>query len=599
MSTSYIGKKFSAKLLSRALNDNNIQRYDNWKLYKKELTNSYRLKYYNSYRKLLERCGLDDHMLLSKYLITLYPDEFSYLIRDKDNIPLWNVFGCPETKRDYDIIALTTDTQLPLYPGEEEELIKCFYDSGEYNDTKKTDISYISNKNGSYQTNRGGQETINICFHSYEWHPQYHPPFFKKSDLVPIYTSDKLIVLSKFIMDKAEGMLDEKTYREIRQEKKISYNDGIARFKFTYKLIDLYSMNPMLENWNPSFWKSFMMKLAQAYMVSRDENYHNLSYPYNKLELAKTLSKHLIDTRWNREIENLLMYRYYEVNDEFKLFLKNLYIDLVNNYYPQFSKESIMVDVRDNLTWISNEVFNEFIKSPKNMSQDFYLAWKRHYHDCDDISKPFIELCNNAKILDEYDSLKERVLKIPQRSKKWLNAYHNLYITGRSNGIKAVPEGATNQEKLSIRYNLIMGCIGEQMIHASLLEHIKWKSIIGDFDICTVGMIVEGDIGSRAFCPDAIGKLKNGELFPIEYKTIYSEVGPINNNVFIREYNLARLQLKGAIDVINLNSETPLAKFGFAIFMFIYPNNIMNNNEKHNNENTMYNFELKWSKINF
>ena len=65
-----------------------------------------------------------------------------------------------------------------------------------------------------------------------------------------------------------------------------------------------------------------------------------------------------------------------------------------------------------------------------------------------------------------------------------------------------------------------MGCIGEQMIHETLLK--EKLNIIGECNIATVGMIVEGLLGSRAFCPDAVGKLPDDLLFPIEYNVFAS-----------------------------------------------------------------------------
>ena len=192
MAIQMIGKKFAAKLLSKALNDGYIQRYDDWNSFILPLTESYRIKYYNLYRKKLQQCGFDDHILLSNYLIHLYPENFSHIICSDDGIPEWNIFGCPHTGTDYDIIVKVTDAQLPLYPGDEEYLIKCFHNSELYDTRKELDICYISNKDGSYQTNHGGAETLNICYHSYNWHKQAHPQFFNITHLVPIQVSDNL-----------------------------------------------------------------------------------------------------------------------------------------------------------------------------------------------------------------------------------------------------------------------------------------------------------------------------------------------------------------------------------------------------------------------
>ena len=586
MAMPMIGKKFAAKLLSKALNDGYIQRYDDWNSFILPLTESYRIKYYNLYRKKLQQCGFDDHILLSNYLIHLYPENFSHIICSDDGIPEWNIFGCPHTGKDYDIIVKITDAQLPLYPGDEEYLIKCFHNSELYDTRKELDICYISNKDGSYQTNHGGAETLNICYHSYNWHKQAHPQFFNITHLVPIQVSDKLISLSKFIMDKAEIMLSSEKYRDIRQEKKISYNNGETRFEFTFKLLELFSMDPELENWNPGFWKSFVMKLTQAFLCSKYSDYHKNQYPYDKIQLANKFSESFPE--WFDEIRNVLLYNFQKANADFKIFLIDLYRELYIIHYPRFSNELIKVNTKINSSSVSDDVFRAFINYPKYMTHNFYKLWKRNYGEDKNISKQFVEPCCNMEMFVQYPSLIDRILTLPQRSPEWHDAYNNKFITGRSNGLKNIPNDCSSEQRLSLLYNLIMGCIGEQMIHETLLK--EKLNIIGECNIATVGMIVEGLVGSRAFCPDAVGKLPNGLLFPIEYKTIYSEIGPCNNNVFMREFNLARNQLRGAVNVINCDSVKPLSTFGLAIFMFIYPSN---------KDSNKYNFELRWNKILF
>lgn len=585
--TAQIGKKFAAKLLSKALQDGYIQRYgEDWKDYVVLLTESYRIKYYNIYRKRLQQCGLDDHELLSSYLIHLYPENFGHIICSQDGTPRWNVFGCPHTGKDYDIIVKVTDAQLPLYPGDEEYLINCFHQTGLYDETKELDICYISNKNDTFQTNHGGAETLNICYHSYDWHKQVHPAFFCETHLTPIHVSDKLITLSKFIMDKAETMLTPETYKSIRDEKKRAYNDAELRFEFTFKLLGMFSMDPNADGWNASFWKSFVMKLTQAYLSAKYSDYHKNSYPYDKIQLAEKFSESFPE--WADDIRSILLYNFTNENPDLKTFMIGLYRELYLLYYPRFSQESVIVDTCVNPSSVSDEIFGEFTKSPKHMTKEFYHQWVSSFVDCENIGQQFVEPCHNVEMFGEYDTLRERVLTFPQRSEEWYDAYHNKFITGRSNGLRNIPDGVSDETRLSLLYNLIMGCIGEQMIHDAFLK--ERVNIIGECDVATVGMIAEGGVGSRAFCPDAVGKTPDGVLFPIEYKTIFSEVGPCNNNVFMREYNLARGQLNGAVNVINCGSPEPIANFGLAIFMFIYPSN---------DEPGAFTFELRWNKIQY
>jgi hypothetical protein len=594
MEGSYIGTKFAATLLRRALVENKIWRSDDWNTFTVPLSQKGKTKFYNIYRKKREMgdMGLGTHNTLSLHLMKLFPDEFSTIIRNDDGVPIWNIFGCPKTGRDYDVIVKVTDAQLPLLPGEMDNFEAVFreaYDEplypifhflykflerllqvflGIYNE-KELDVCCISNKDGTYQTDHGGQETINICYHSYDWHPQKHSPFFEEPELVPMSVSDKLNTLSKFIMDKAETMLGKELYMTVRKEKQSAYNTGETRYQFTFKMWDMFNMNPAVEGWNSSIWKSIVMKLVQTYLVSKCPDYHKNPYPYDKEMLATKFGEYF--PKWKDATTDILLYRYNESVPGFKEFLKGVFIELYTEYYPHLSEINYRVPLNVNPTTLPDNIFREFIKSPKSMSDEFYELWNTEFgsDDCG-IDGKFMDECINIEMFDAYPTLAMRILKMAQRSPEWQEAYHHMYKTGRSGGIRNIPNEATHKEKLSLLYNLIMGCVGETMVMSVVSEFLT--HILDDCEIATVGMIVEGDVGSRAFCPDAVGRLKEtGELFPIEFKTIYSDAGPCNNNIWLRERNLAEKQLNGAVNVINVDSAGPITTFGMLFTMFIYP----------------------------
>ena len=587
---SLISKKFAAKLLSKAILEKKIQRYDDWDNFIPLLNSDTRIKYYNIYRKKLSNCGLDNHLLLSSYLIKLYPDSFSHIIRNNKNIPLWNVFGCPNTGRDYDVIVKVTDATLPLYPGEEEDFLLEFKSIKNYNKEKPIDICYFSNNKGTIQTNHGGQETINIVYHSYVWHYQVHPPFFRCYDLVHINGIDKISTISKYLMDKLESLVSKKKYLSLRDEKKRSYLDGEKKFKFTFKIFDLISIDSSSEFWSDKFWKSLVMKICQCYLCIHNPKYHKKDFPYNKVLLADEFSKYF--PTFGKEVKNILLYKYEGNNEELKTFLKILYISLYDTYYPKINKKSISVDLKKNNTSITNKLLNLFIYSPKRMSDEFYNLWYKTYNK-KDISSIFVEPCQNINIFKNFHYIRKRILFCPQRSPEWHSAYRNKYKTGRSSGLKEILDIDSHKDIVSKYYNLIMGCIGEQLIHQTLQDNLS--SIFPCKEIGTIGMIIEGGLGSRGFCPDAIAKTFDDKLVPIEYKTIYSEVGISLNNSFMREYNLARKQLKGAVNALNVNQNPPISNSGLMVFLFITPKKNYQNNE----DTYPYNFEIKWNEIKF
>ena len=119
---------------------------------------------------------------------------------------------------------------------------------------------------------------------------------------------------------------------------------------------------------------------------------------------------------------------------------------------------------------MSDDVFKEFINSPKYMTHNFYKLWKINYGEDKNISKQFVEPCCNIEMFVSYPSLIDRILTFPQRSPEWHDAYNNKFITGRSNGLENIPDDCSSEQRLSLLYNLIMGCIGEQMIHETLLK---------------------------------------------------------------------------------------------------------------------------------
>lgn len=581
---SRIGVRFAASLLAKALSDNKLPRPHNWEEYVVQLSGSKtKKKAYNSYRKTYKYT----HEYLSAILSGWYPGEFSYIKRNSWGIPIWNIFGCPQTGKDIDLIVPVTHAHKPLAAGEERFLIDVLWWFG-YGITKELDICYISNLAGTYQTTHGGAETIGIVYHSYDWHRQCHSKMFKLSEIEPLETSDKLTTISKFIMHKAETVLGKIEYAKIRQHKVDVYHSGSSRLEFTFELLQLFNMDPTTPNFLPSIWKSIVMKIVQCYLVSKYPDYHLHSYGYDKSTLAQKFGEDYPD--WEQQVSDILLYRFKKPDEEFRSFLIELYKQLCEEHYPCFSEEHIDVELQ-NPSQMSDSLFQLFIQSPNKMSDEFFEEWHKEFGETDAIGAQFAEECQNLELLDSYETLCNRILRCGQRTPEWMKAYHENYKTGRSGGIRTIPPEATPKERMSLLYNLIMGCVGEQMIHEAVQENSTLIMGVDGCQFATVGMIVEGQLGSRGYCPDALCILPDGKIAVMEYKTIYlpneNGKGPVNNNCFLREYNLARLQMRGAVEVINVGSEEALSTFGVAVFMFIYPtyNGIQ--------------YQLRWCRIDY
>lgn len=569
-----IGVRFAATLVGKALTDGDIERPHDWKQVVFDLSKKSKKRAYNDYLRWRRNyfglfCfnGLDHntHDGMSTYLTHKYKDEFAHLIRTPDGIPIWNQFGCPRTGNDYDVAILVNEVHKPLYPGEEESFIAYFRNLEFVDPNKEIDICYLSNKDESFQTNKGGPETANIVFHSYKWHPQHHPCIFTESDLVKVWTSDKLITISKFIMDNAEDMMSPDVYNTFREHKHQVYHSGAERFLLTF---DLFAQ--LETDGHYGLWKSITMKLIQTYLTSVDPDYHLNPSHYDKLLMSQEFGKHFPDKA--SDVESCLLYKTRDTGFPVGLkefLLEKVYKPLFQSHYPMLSKEFIDIDPSlNNPTLLPDAIYQLFLTSPNKMPDGFAPLWFSHYGESCSIGKEFVEPCQNVEILMRFPTLWSRVLTMPQRSDEWMQAYHHDYKTGRAGGIRVIPDEATPTQRLSRLYNLIMGATGEMIVS----DNIDWSTLIGQpCQFASIGMISQGGLGTQAYCPDGLLVLEDDTIVALEFKTIYDESEPRDGTNFIREYNLARLQLGGAIRVINQDSPTPLATYGIVVFMFIYP----------------------------
>jgi hypothetical protein len=628
-----LGHKFAASLLAKAFTDGKIELpHDNLDQLIIDLSTQRRRtykKYIKWRRDNNSLTTIKTEQELSDWLTVTYRDEFSHIIKDEESNPILNIMGCNSTCKDIDVAVLCTRVDKPLYPGEEEQIhnymatlsnstmpptwlivllsaylisIICVRYSltdvyvmimltvniillwymfiKSYDTTKKIDICYISNVNGTFQTRKGGQETNNIIYHTYPLHDQHSPCIISEQDLVEIDPSGKLISLSKFIMDKAEDMMSDEDYHKIRIKKTQDYHSGDKRFELTFEMLPYFNRDPTDKLWDEcyaGFWKSFTMKLVQTYLCAQDpQKYHCNGSHYTKPDMALLFGNDFPEHQ--SDITNLLLYKNNKTTgfpDETYQFMIELYRDIFNQYYPKLPTNCFDFIPAENCTLLPTELYQEFIISPKKPTSEFINLWKHHYGEDPSTDKRFIEPCQGTENIDyeTYPTLKERILLMPQRSEEWKTAYHQTYTCGRSAGKRVIPDTATFEEKLTLSYNLIMGCIGEMIVQKT----VSWDVVVfAECKTATIGMIVErqpidSDDHPIGQCPDQI-IIADNEIIPVEIKTIYSETEPSNNNNFIREYNLAKRQLTRAVRLINHGSTTPLATLGVVAYLYIFPN---------------------------
>ena len=273
---------------------------------------------------------------------------------------------------------------------------------------------------------------------------------------------------------------------------------------------------------------------------------------------------------------------------------------MYENYYPKIPKKSISVNLKENATTLTDKLLDIFLESPKRMSNEFYKLWHETYEK-KSIYSAFVEPCENLNILKDFDLLRKRVLLFPKMSKDWEYSYKQLYKTEKTEKNKnrktkvlkkIFPDTETHKEILTRNYSDIRSIVGKQLIHQTIISNLS--EITPCKGIGTVGMITEGGIGSRGYCPDSILRTFDNKLVPLVYTTFYSETENCNDNKFLHEYISAKDKLRDYVNVINIGQEIPISNSGIMVFLFISPNKNYNLSEEN-----PFKYEVKWIEIKF
>jgi hypothetical protein len=544
-----IGKRFAGSLLKLALEENIIDRPPNWRIYVTDLEKNTKRNSYEEYLEWRKNRNLDraDHFSMSRFLTYYYEDHFSKIEKNEKGKMIWNRHGSRLTPT-HQIVVLTTN-QKQLFPGEEKIFRDYYYElTGE----KNIKLRFISKTKNSFQTKKGGKELINQIYHTYSFHQQSHLCIVRKENLVRIWVSDKIISVIKMAMQIEKKKVD---------------------FVYPTKIVSRDNLS-----------RELIINIVQTFLSSVREDYHLKQEIYTEEGILSLFGEHFQD--YLDQFKKLIHEN--RLSESLSKFILSLYDSLEMEYLPSFSERRREI-IPTNLTSIPSFLFKEWVSSPHKPSACFTNGWIRKYGS-PYMEEQFVEECSNLHLLDNFPHLQGRVISIPQRSKDWVTLYRsNLYRNGSSgNGqLPPITENDSPEKILQKRFNLIRGNIGESLV----LNELRTGKIIEDIfgkkgELISVGMISQGGPKTKIFCPDGLIYFEeNGELVPVEVKTVLSV--PRINQVFLRDYNLSRLQLLGITEVFNTGCPIKKKiKRGIALYLFIYPKTI---------DGSSWRYDLRWT----
>jgi hypothetical protein len=530
---------------------------------------------------IMKKAGLKKHLEEDKkkmciIIESISPECFT-------NYESFNIFGC-ETSRDIDICILTRDLTKPLLTSEKERFYSELKQTG-YDIERDIDINLVQiDKNGFVNFSKGGNEAINIIFYTYDLHTQKYPIIFSKEielDILP-----KIQSFSKFIMDRLES-LTTTNYNKLRDEKKNIYNKGgIERIDFVIKCFEFFDLDPFSGKFDYDVWKSITLKFLQLILFN--------DVYFNKCDSDSDSDSKIKKKNYYRKMGILELYYNYSKNKDEIDVIKSLFtrIPLTIENTPIFKKFVEFMHIKFNeiayentpsLKWniqyyqynqsdknptpLSDELFNEWYKNPIMLSSDFIKIWFDNYGDGNiTIDDKFIKE-NNLIFLDLIPKIKKNVITHNQKTSEWKELL-KYYCCGNNTGVKVIESDDPNII-IKERANLIMGCIGEEII-SNNYDFSTLIPIHSDFESCTIGMIVEkiGIEQSIGSCPDQlfISKSSN-EIIPAEFKTI--EGRPSTNKSYIRSFSLAKKQIKRCANILN-TCDNGICKRGIIVFLWIY-----------------------------
>lgn len=450
------------------------------------------------------------------------------------------VFGCQES-RDIDVVVIVPERNMV---GEDvnmdqlkEQLNKIGYDIN-----KDIDVNTIYIKDHNVMLARkGGLEIQNMILMTYQYHKQAYPR--PVNELIKLNIKDKILIVSKFILDHLKILIGNEEYQKNRMERRQAYQGQLNRVIFATQIVDkikLINTNEWMDT-----MKSLTMKMIQLFLLE-----------HNEIEYTKRQMAVKFDEIHKGQYDNVLWFLMrgnegtYEpksielMANEFKRIVNDVEIEILE-------WKSLTLDTQKNPTLLSDLLFQEFIKSPYEPTSLFVTDFiKVCLHKS--INQMFPILCMNTDKLPK-DILEKTVL-VTQRSKEWLGLL-TYYTCGTNSGL--IPyEG---NDWVSFYYNLIRGAIVEQIVIHNC-DFSIWFPGKG-IDKITVGLLVEDKKqGSNGIAPDLLLMIDK-EIIPVEIKCIVGK--PVDNGDFRRSIKLAKKQIEQSCKIIG-------GSRGMIVIVYVY-----------------------------
>ena len=379
-------------------------------------------------------------------------------------------------------------------------------------------------------------DTSNILIKTHHLHTQKYvydlELHFIQSEII-----DRIRPIAKFLLDHLEDVAI--NYPSIRPEKIQMYSQGTdSMIEYSLTILDKIHLNTLLLNESQTkLWRDFMksitMKIIQLALL-----YYHSEYEFVKENLAFASEKfgfNPTNTRWF-----LFRGKEGEYNERFVPQLFELYNTIVSSYNSNIHTIDVFLPklTLTNNTLLSDTLFNQFIESPNEPSDEFEQEFTRTY-PTGEIGNLFPITHSGITDLILPPPIKEKFIQISQRTDEWLFLLTEFYQCGKNSGIiKDTIEG---------RYNLLRGSITESLI----LEYFQ-PSMIGlstEWQKIQVGLLVEevGKKGARGCSPDLL-LIRDNQLIPVEIKTLHSST---RNKDYYRGRELAKKQCESVRNILD------------------------------------------------
>lgn len=499
----------------------------------------------STFQRYLRTIGQTETEFLTTYLEQHQPQQEYARVVMYENIPHYNIFGCPLSQDTDIVVFVDKDThQYAIHP-DDVVMLQNYFQSKGYD----PDINYVwFNPNGSFELDKGGKETANIVLETFQYHTNECPIIFGHNHWTENTVLEKLSVFGKFILDKFKDNVPIDTYKKYHEEKKQNYSNGIGRITTSLKFLRMFDTT--ITNDNIGLWKSIVMKFIQVLLLTKSIT----RGIYTKEGLADLFHIHYPEVE-HHDIFRAVLLKTFR-GDLPEKFIDTIVIrinKLSEDEFPTFGTPQQLIVT--NTTPISQSLFDMFINSPLTATDEFIDEWLSTY-GASSIQDKFIEDNQNVDKLPQ--SLLPYVYDIPQRTKYWQYLYNVFFTCGRNSGIVSRPSDP--REFVKTFYNLIMGCIGECIITGCYPFDDTYTKV-------TTGMIVEDNVqGVKGVCPDLL-LVRDGEIIVVEIKTIAMPQGFVQNAVFYREMKLARKQIQQTKSIIQKHYDGKVS--GMTIFLIL------------------------------